>query len=94
MIQWMLTNGRFDPGLPVVPVQVEFDTYRGSIKPVIPLELSLEAYKEYAAQYGTQQSHERMIERGGFGILEIAVLLFERIKRLEAASMKAEVIGK
>ena len=80
---WMRTNGKYPESLPVVPVQVEFDTYRGSIKPTVPLELSLEAYKEYAEQYGTSQSHDRMIERGGFGILEIAVLLFERIKRLE-----------
>jgi hypothetical protein len=44
-----------------------------------------EAYKEYADQYGNSQSFERLCERGGFGIDELAILLFDRIKRLERA---------
>ncbi len=43
-----------------------------------------EAYKEYAAQYGTSQSLARLNERGGFGAAEIAILLFERIQRIQA----------
>jgi hypothetical protein len=35
----------------------------------------LEAYAEYAAQYGRAQSAERLAERGGFGYYEIADLL-------------------
>lgn len=50
---------------------------------VVPLDISREAYKEYAAQYGTSQSLERLHERGGFGAVELAVLLYERILRLE-----------
>lgn len=51
----------------------------------VPREVAEEAYKEYAAQFGTSQSLDRLNERGGFGVSEIAILLFERIKRLEAA---------
>jgi hypothetical protein len=49
----------------------------------IPIILAEEAYKEYAAQFGTQQSLARLNERGGFGADELAHLLFDRIKRLE-----------
>lgn len=50
----------------------------------LPLPVAEEAYKEYVAQYGNQQSLERLAQRGGFGAAEIATLLFERIKRLES----------
>lgn len=49
----------------------------------IPRVIAEEAYKEYSEQFGTQQSLERIEERGGFHISEISILLFERIKRLE-----------
>jgi len=49
----------------------------------IPAALAEEAYREYAARYGTAQSFGRLHERGGFGIDELAILLFYRIKRLE-----------
>jgi hypothetical protein len=49
----------------------------------IPRVIAEEAYKEYAAQYGRNQSFERLCERGGFSACELAQLLFERIKRLE-----------
>ena len=51
----------------------------------VPLEVAQEAYKEYAAQFGTSQSFERLNERGGFGDTELSILLFHRIKRLEKA---------
>lgn len=49
----------------------------------IPLIVAEEAYKEYAAQFGTQQTLNRLGERGGFGVSELAILLFERIKKLD-----------
>jgi hypothetical protein len=64
-------------GVVHVPVQPE-DPGR------VPLEVSAEAWKEYAAQGHGDQSHERIIQRGGFGSLELAILLFQRIKRLES----------
>lgn len=51
----------------------------------VPWDVAAEAYKEYAAQYGTSQSLERLCERGGFSASELAILLFERIKRIEAS---------
>jgi hypothetical protein len=51
----------------------------------IPKILAEQAYKEYAAQYGTSQSFDRLHERGGFGADELAILLYDRIKRLEAS---------
>jgi hypothetical protein len=50
----------------------------------VPLEVAEEAYKEYSRRYGTSQSLDRIRERGGFGAAEIATLLFDRIKRLQA----------
>lgn len=49
----------------------------------VPMEVSAEAWREYAAQGHGDQSHERILERGGFGSLELMILLFQRIKRLE-----------
>lgn len=49
----------------------------------IPWEIAEEAYKEYSAKYGKDQSLERIAERLGFGKLEIILLLFDRIKRIE-----------
>jgi hypothetical protein len=50
----------------------------------IPKVIAEEGYKEYAAQYGTSQSFERLHERGGFGAEELCILLYERIKRIES----------
>lgn len=50
----------------------------------VPWEVSAEAWKEYAA-LGHDQSHERLCARGGFSVEEIAVLLYQRIKRLEGS---------
>lgn len=63
------------------PIQA-VDTYTGT-KVTVPWHHAEEAYKEYAACYGTSQSLERMAERHGFGAAEIVMLLVNRIKRLE-----------
>ncbi len=49
----------------------------------VPYEILEEAYKEYSAQYGSRQSLDRVVERGGFGVVELIGLLFERCQRLE-----------
>ena len=69
---WQDANGK---AVRTFPIQ---DT-RG--EEAVPIEWAEEAYKEYAAQFGTSQSLERLGERGGFGATEIAMLLFQRIKR-------------
>ena len=51
----------------------------------VPRLVAEEAYKEYAALYGTTQSLDRLCERGGFAASEIAGLLYRRIKRLESS---------
>ena len=53
--------------------------YKG--KAEVDWDIAKIAYTEYALQFGTQQSLERLAERGGFGALEIIVLLVELIKR-------------
>lgn len=85
-MNWVCVNGvwkdRNGNLVEVFPIQINPTQYRNGYTP-IPVEIAQEAYKEYAAQYGTQQSLERLGDRGGFGIGEIAGLLYERIKRLE-----------
>jgi hypothetical protein len=49
----------------------------------VPLVVAEEAYKEYAAQFGTSQTLARLNERGGFSATELAILLYQRIKRIE-----------
>ena len=49
----------------------------------IPYPIAEAAYEEYATSHGRQQSLERLGERGGFGVMELIILLYERIKRLE-----------
>jgi len=43
----------------------------------IPMWMTHIVYKRYAQRYGTQQTLERIIERGGFGIGEVIVLFTE-----------------
>ena len=43
----------------------------------------LEAYAAYSARYGSSQSAERMVERGGFGYWEITGLLGHEPKTWE-----------
>jgi len=50
--------------------------------------IAREAYKEYAAQGHGAQSFERLHEGGGFCAMEIIVLLYQRIKRIEEARPK------
>jgi hypothetical protein len=70
---------------------VQNDLFRGIPKPVAE-----EAYKEYSTQFGVSQSLERICERQGFGAIELAMLLYIRIKRLEEelASVHNKYIGK
>lgn len=49
----------------------------------IPYIIAEEAYKEYAELFGESQSLETLCERGGFGHCELAILLYQRIKRIE-----------
>jgi len=60
------------------PIQAEFNRHRDSerrliryCKSYIPWWLAEEAYAYYSARYGTQQSLERLAERGGFGREEL-----------------------
>ncbi|WAT10134.1 hypothetical protein [Rouxiella badensis] len=50
--------------------------------------IAREAYKEYAAQGHGSQSFERLHERGGFCAMEIILLLYQRIQRIEEARQK------
>ncbi len=85
-MKWYYSNGvwktRSGKPVEVFPIQIYPTQYRNGYTP-IPLEIAQEAYKEYSAQYGTQQSLERLAERGGFGVAEIAMLLYDRIKGME-----------
>lgn len=49
----------------------------------VPWKLAEIAYVEYARRYGTDQSLERIAERGGFGLLEIADYLLAQLKDRE-----------
>lgn len=51
----------------------------------LPRELVEEAYREYADQGHGNQSLERLNERGGFGVGEVLMLLYDRINRLQGA---------
>lgn len=70
-----------DPGsdqlVPTSPCQNEL----GSSRPTIPRAWAEEAHREYAEQYGTVQSLERLEERGGFGLCEIISLLMDALNR-------------
>lgn len=76
MADFMRVNGVWN--CPTAPMQCD----RGD---TAPLAVAAEAWKEYAAQGHGSQSLERINERGGFHAAELAILLYERIKRLEAA---------
>jgi len=78
MSQWLCINGKWN--CKTSPIQKGY----GESNTSIPYEVAEEAYKEYSAQYGKQQTLERLNERGGFGFAELSILLYERIKRLES----------
>ncbi len=46
----------------------------------IPWWLAQEAYDYYSSKFGTQQSLERLAERGGFGRAELLMLLRKELK--------------
>jgi hypothetical protein len=82
-LRWTRSNKEWrENGNPcrTAPVQIGYG------EGFVPWEISAEAWKEYAAQGHGSQSHERICERGGWGASEMAILLFERIKRIEAQS--------
>jgi len=85
-MRWYFNNGRWENGagvpLKVAPIQTHLEKS-------VPWDVSAEAWKEYADQGHGSQSHERICERAGFGAAELAILLYERIKRLERSSQKA-----
>lgn len=82
-MNWLCVDGVWQDGagkpIETAPMQVH---ERSNSK--IPMRVAEEAYKEYAAQYGYAQSLNRLNERGGFGAAELAILLYERIKRIES----------
>jgi hypothetical protein len=78
MTDFICFNGKWT--CPTAPCQGQSERGR------IPLILAEEAYEEYAARYGTRQSLKRLNERGGFGIDELAILLFQRIERIKSTA--------
>lgn len=79
-MNWYLNNGVWQSGngVPLKTAPIQTGTERS-----VPWDVSAEAWKEYADQGHGSQSHERICERAGFGAAELAILLYERIKRLE-----------
>lgn len=58
------------------PFPIQADHQRPRNEPsTIPWWLAEVAYEYYAAKFGTQQSLERLAERGGFGREELVGLL-------------------
>lgn len=49
--------------------------------PAIPWSMADKIYEAYSALYGTQQSVERLAERGGFSWREVEVIFAELKKR-------------
>jgi hypothetical protein len=81
-LRWTRVNKEWrENGRPcrTAPVQIGYG------EGAVPFDVSAEAWKEYAAQGHGSQSHERICQRGGWGAAELAILLYERIKRIEAA---------
>ncbi|KKN09882.1 hypothetical protein LCGC14_1042220 [marine sediment metagenome] len=56
----------------------------------IPWKLAEVVYTGYSRRYGTDQSLERIAERGGFGVLEIADHLGGTIAELEAENARLQ----
>jgi hypothetical protein len=80
---WICWNGQWQDRATGLPAETAPVQLVPRIDARVPVEIAQEAYKEYAAQHGTSQSFERLCERGGFSATELAILLYERIKRLE-----------
>jgi hypothetical protein len=69
----MITERRF-------PIQGETDTKNRGRRPPgwVPWGVAELAYKVYVRRYGTDQSLEKLAERGGFGWTELINLLLDR----------------
>lgn len=57
-----------------VPMQLPIEKGPG----VVGHDVSARAYEVYAHIYGTGQSHDRLLERGGFHMGELITLLYAR----------------
>lgn len=51
----------------------------------IPYSIAERAYQRYVQLYGSKQSLERLAERGGFGLVELGVLLRGYERRVNVA---------
>lgn len=56
----------------------------------IPWEVAEEAYRVYAAKYGTSQSLQRLAERGGFGVGEMDMFAPGWREKVEAVNLVKE----
>lgn len=61
------------------PIQGEFFGTKYLSPTIIPWWLAEIAYEYYAKKYGTQQSLDRLAERGGFGRDELIRLIRQNI---------------
>ena len=59
----------------------------------IPWRLAEIVYEGYSRRYGTDQSLERIAERGGFGILEIADHLLVGLKARDEAHKDCHIVA-
>lgn len=60
----------------------------------IPWRLAEIVYEGYSRRYGTGQSLERIAERGGFGILEIADYLLAELKARDEAHKDCHIVAR
>jgi hypothetical protein len=83
-MNWICSNGVWVDGagrpIPAAPLQAYVPYGR---TPGIPMQVAEEAWKEYDAQGYGSQSLARLNQRGGFEAAELAILLYERIQRLQ-----------
>lgn len=64
-----------------VPLQLRINPHES---PTIPEPIARLAYEEYSRRMGTDQSFERIHQRGGFGYTEVISLLADLIERERA----------
>lgn len=67
-----------------MPLQTHSLTNSPGRRAGVPEPIARMAYAEYERQYGSSQSFDRLHERGGFGAIELMLLLCQRIAFLEA----------
>lgn len=74
--RWLSHYNSAQPRVPLQAPRVKRD------EPfTIPEGIARLAYEEYAHRFGTDQSFERLHERGGFGTVECLALLADLIER-------------